>query len=121
MNQLSYTSVYQMTYLLLETIRGLLINKVLNDSLQPFLVDLNNAIKENDEDVLEPVKNSITEYLEPSLDDHDDVIRFVLAFKETIKSFGLEDNEELVPFFETTVKQLLDDVLNNYSEFDNQI
>jgi hypothetical protein len=109
-----------MTYLLLETVRGALSNKVLNNSFQPFLVDLNTAIKENDKDVLEPVKNSITEFLEPSLDDHDDVIRFVLAFKKTIKTFGLENNKELVPFFETTVKQVLYDALNEYSEVDNK-
>jgi hypothetical protein len=110
-----------MTYLLLETIRGVLSDKVLNDSFQPFLVDLNIAIKEDNINVLEPVKDSITGYLEPMLDDHNGVIEFTSMFERTVKTFGLEENKELIPFFKSTLEQLLKDILENYSKIDNQI
>jgi hypothetical protein len=119
MNQLSYTSVYQMTYLFLETLRGALTNKILNDSFQPFLVDLNTAIKNDETNVLEAAKDCIVSYYEPLIDDHNDVENFTLLFKDTVKAFDLEEKEELAPFFNTTLKQLLRDILDNYAEADN--
>ena len=62
MSALAYTSIYQMTYLLLETAEGKLTNRMVNESFEPFLLDLIEAIETNEWPHLEPVRNSILEY-----------------------------------------------------------
>ena len=118
MKALAYTSVYQMTYLFLETTRGRITNNVLNDSFQPFIADLNTAVVEQEEDVLEVVKDSIESYFEPMVDDHNDVKNFVSLFKATLNSLGLAENEDVVSFFVKTMDELLVDIIRSYEEAD---
>jgi hypothetical protein len=118
MNSLEYTSVYQMTYLFLETVRGQITNNILNDSFQPFVVDLNSAVVNKEKDVLESVQDSIESYFESMIDDQSDVDNFISLFKETLKSLGLAENEDVVSFFEKTLKELLVEIVELYTEND---
>jgi hypothetical protein len=118
MKPVEYTSVYQMTYLFLETVRGQITNNVLNDSFQPFIFDLNVAVINKEKDVLKAVQDSIEEYFEPMIDDENNVNDFIALFKGTLKSLGLDDNKDVVLFFEKTLKELLVEILELYAEND---
>lgn len=97
MNALSYTSVHQLTYLFLKTAQGYITNEYLNDSFQPFLVDLSQGITKNDSDV-SVARESFLEEL-------------------TEGNFPLDKMDELLVQLNSTVENILGDSDATLSNF----
>lgn len=108
MKALAYTGINQMTYLFLETVREEMGNSVVNNSLQPFVVDLHNAIENNEAEVLDVVQECILEYYSPLIELSTEkkfyVSRQVRFVKETLKRLGLAENTNVAVFVEEILK-----------------
>lgn len=105
MDAIAYSATYQMTYLFLETVEGGLSNHKLNDSFQPFLTDLEEAIKNDQKESLEAVENSVVDYYEPLLDSEEGTKRHVNAIIGTLQSLVLS-SELKEQFFKKTLENL---------------
>lgn len=93
MSALAYTSIYQLTFLLLETVEGKLTNSTLNDTFQGFLHDLNGTIQDNsvhDIHDLEAVRNSIYEYYENHVENEKDIEKIAQKLEHTFGAWHFE-------------------------------
>lgn len=106
MKALAYTGIHQMTHLFLETFRGEMGNNVVNDSLQPFVVDLHNAIEnsEKEREVLNVVQECIVEYYSPLIESSTEkevyICRQIQFLNETLERLGLKENTNVAVFLE---------------------
>lgn len=107
MTELTYTSIYQMNYLLIEAIHGNIANSIVKDSFQVYIIDLNTAITENKTEVLEPVRDCIEGYFDPIINDDAEITSFINALDTTLKNFGLDDSTEICPFFKIELEKIL--------------
>ena len=102
----AYTGLYQLTYLLLETAEGKLTNKTVNTTFQAFLFDLNNAIKENDIEDLEAVRNSILEYYETSVETEEQIKEVLNKLESAFNAWHFE-YPAILNLAEEVLKELL--------------
>ena len=98
MTPVSYTANYQMMYLFLESARGELVNNTVRDTLQAYLTDLNGAVKENQEEPLKAISDSIYEYFQSIINDQDDVSINLNAIRNYLSQLDAESAETMTIF-----------------------
>lgn len=106
MGVLAYTAIYQMTYLFLETVEGKLTNRTVNTSFEVFLHDVGEAIQENDWADLEPVRNSILEYYQATVENEAQLQHVLRKLEDTLCALN-QPSPALIQLAEDVLKELL--------------
>lgn len=90
MNTIAYTSIYQLMYLFIETMRGNMSNQKVIDSLQHFLYELEAAIGHTDNTELDPIKDCTHYYYDIYIHTQDDVDKELILFDSLAQRLGVK-------------------------------